>query len=177
MPTITRDILATVAGKTDAEAAAQLSVPQYVPKRDRITLTTIGGAWGLARGAEFRAWLVAASSQQSQLGYIAATILDLLKGPGFDAFHADVPSTIAALVAAGGCTNEEANAALYDMSYPCGEPVTAEQVSAARAAVVRADTLAARRALVVSRYNAAITMLEGDTIPSEAELLAAMGAA
>jgi hypothetical protein len=181
MANLTEAILATVAGLSDAAAAAQLSAPIYTPKRDRITLTTIGGAWGLARGAAFRAWLVGASAQQTQLGYVAAAVLDLLKGPGFDAFHADVPGTIQMLVAAGGCTEAEARAALYDVSYMAGGVVTAEEVATARAAIVRATAYAAARRFVADRYNAVIATIDaaavaGEPAPSNAELLAAMGA-
>lgn len=181
MANLTESILATVAGKSDAEAAAELSTPSYIPKTDRITLTTIGGAWGLTRGAEFRTFLANAAASQSPLAPVAATVLDLLKGPGFDASHPDVWQTVMMLVQAQACTEVEARAALYDAHYPAGSVVTADQVSAARAAVAREQAFTSARRLVANRYNAAIALIDaalqaGSERPSDAELLATLGA-
>lgn len=173
-------VLSTVQGKTAQEAAAQLSAPIKTPKAAPVTLKTLGGTWGLGRAAEFRMWLMVAGQQPTQLGAIAGTILDLLTGPGFGAEHPDVPNAVAALVAASGCSADEADAVLYDITYPAGETVTATQVGEARAEAARRAGLLAARQFAAGRYNAAIAAIEereadNDEAPTQAELAAILG--
>jgi hypothetical protein len=131
----------------DSACAAALSVPVLTPRPGRVTLTTLAaaGVWGFAKVAAFRSALSIVVASGSSNGALAGTLLDVLAGEGFDPSDPQAPAMAPAFVGLSGnaITDADARAALYLVSYRCGGPVTAGDVTAARAAMSAATTLAA----------------------------------
>lgn len=166
-----KDLLrqAEYAGLSDADAAARASTPTRSPKVEMVTLRSLGGQWGLNRAAGFRGWLdVASRDPDPALAAFAATVFDLLKGPGFDASHSDVTSAVDRLVAMGACTAEEAQAVLYETTYPAGAAVTEAEVAEARRQNLFADSWLAYREQLAANYNAAVA--DADTREQAGEM-------
>jgi hypothetical protein len=176
--------LRDLADLSDAEAAAALSTPDHPLRRERMTATKLGALWGGIRLATFTAGLkiAAAQTQSQQLAAIAGMVHELIYGPGFDSDHDDVPTIGDALIAARLCTQDEFALIRTLTVYPCGEPVTEDQVAQVRAEMSKADALDAleQRATSVfawfinERINPARS---GDSVPTWQEFVDRVGAA
>jgi hypothetical protein len=123
-----------VAIADDTAAATALSAPTYTSLNTFVTFTELGAAWGATRAAQVQQTLQAASAAGNALAGYALTILS---GKGFLPSNANAAETIAALVTAGICTQDEANAATCSVSYPLGYVVATADVTAARAVLAQ----------------------------------------
>lgn len=196
---VTQAMLDLVNGLSDADAAAALNARPPVAKPSNLSSTYVTYLGIGELPSPFNAQ-VAGRLRNGLLAWVAGTDLSQINPslpnpgqfsvihsrldayPGVDMSSPQAPALLS-LFSSGipgilePLLTVDQAATLLAIGYTRHEAVTAEEVSAARAAASRAATIASRRALVVSRYNTAIGMLEGDTVPTEAELLAAMGAA
>ena len=146
-----------LASISDADAAAALSEPVYTPRSDRVTYTTLGDTWGVARAAEFRAALLSLPAPMLAVGQYVSS---LLAGNGFDATSPKVAATVEQLVAAKICTADEVRSSLFTSTYPAGAPVTADDIAAARAAMTFADAARSLRADLAGIYNRGVAAID-----------------
>lgn len=169
--------LPTVDGLSDADAAAQLSTEVLTPWPENVTWSSLANAWGLARAIEVRAGLDAmAGGQNAQMKAAANYAIAVLGGKGFVPGHPQATAAVAMFVAAGLCTSQEAKDLQYRVSYPCGEPVTAEQVAEARALRSREDAVREAQAVLNAARNAGAVAVDGaDPIDKQVVRAAVLG--
>lgn len=142
-----------IAGLSDADAAAAMSVPVKTPRAGKIvTYTTCAAVWGTVAAAGFRQKMKAAIAAGGSFGAVADYIDTLLQGPGIDPANAEVPTQAAQFVAAGLATQDQVDGVFFDVTLPAGGPVAAADVTAARAAMARQQQLDAVKDKVQSAY-------------------------
>lgn len=164
-----------IAAMSDADAAASLSAPILAVRPGRLTMTDLIAVWGMTIAATFRGGLKIAIAGGGQMGAVADTVLGLLDGPGFDASDPNVAQTLPVLISANLCTAEEAQAVIYlPPTYRCGAPVTAADVTAARAAMAWQTQKQTVLAAGAGVWNVWVSAVEASTQASELPVAATL---
>lgn len=131
-----------IAAMSDADAVIAMG-PVYTPSTTRITLTSLGAAWGAARAAAVYRTLRTIGASVDPSADLCSLVADILAGPGFDTANPNSQTTIADLVTADICTADEARDATNTVSYPAGAQPTLEEVQAGRARLAQRSAITA----------------------------------
>lgn len=148
-----------ITGKSDADAAAALSVPTLTLRTEPITYSTAGLALGALKAIGLTTALTALAAGTSPLAGPAKYVDALLSGPGFSASNPDVQTIGAEFVANSILSQADFTALLNTTSYRCGAVVTASDVATARAKIATDAAIAALRNKHQAGVQAAATVI------------------
>ena len=182
---------------SDTAAAAALSIAIIAARPGLITSLVLNRAdvWGFAKTSAVKAALNAAvlngqtaapNSQAFSLAAQANNLIGLLDGPGLIATDPQVATVAAGLVLAGLVTQADLNTVLTVTTFRCGVPVTAGDVTTARARLTAETTLARLQsqnqagqqavAQLLAMTRTALSSSTATTLPTAAQLIAAYSA-
>jgi hypothetical protein len=176
--TLLRQIIADNPGKTDAEVAALYPDAAKSPRVDKVTYTTLGSLWGVARAAAVRARLRAILADPSQLApgnpaaaAALAEIVDyvhgVLEGTGLDPQYGETAAYLGQFATLGVITADEADAVRWVIpDAPSVKTVAAERAAKTADALIAASRAAEQAAVdaatqpIADRHAAYVTAVE-----------------